>query len=167
MGDAIMTKDTGPVVHASLDLTGLTCPAPLVGAKRVVDDLAPGQILKLVSDCPGTRDDLYIWARQTGNEVEHVEHEGGKRYAFFVRKGQKPARQAHVTLDMRGAVCPGPILEARRVLEGMRPGEVLRVVTSCTAAPDEIRTWARATHQELLDEREIGASEWEFFLRRG
>ena len=162
-----MAKETRLEADVRLDLTGLTCPAPLVGAKRVVDDLAPGQILELVSDCPGTRDDLYIWARQTGNEIAHVEHEGGKRYAYFVRKGQKPAHKAHVSLDMRGAVCPGPILEARRILEGMKSGEVLRLVTSCTAAPDEIRTWTRATHQELLDEREIGAGEWEFYLRRG
>lgn len=161
-----MTKEPNMAAEVTLDLTGLTCPAPLVGAKRVVDDLAPGQILKLVSDCPGTRDDLYIWARQTGNEIAHVEHEAGKRYAFFVRKGQKPAHKAQVSLDMRGAVCPGPILEARRLLEGMKPGEVLRLTTSCSAAPDEVRTWVRTTGQELVDEREIGAGEWEFFLRR-
>lgn len=161
-----MTKESKLTAEVTLDLTGLTCPAPLVGAKRVVDDLAPGQILKLVSDCPGTRDDLYIWARQTGNEIAHVEHEAGKRYAFFVRKGQTPVKRAHVRLDMRGAVCPGPILEARRLLDGMKSGEVMQLLTSCSAAPDEIRTWVRATNQELLDEREVGAGEWEFFLRR-
>lgn len=161
-----MTKESRLTAEVTLDLTGLTCPAPLVGAKRVVDDLAPGQMLKLISDCPGTRDDLYIWARQTGNEIAHVEHEAGKRYAFFVRKGQTPAKQAHVRLDMRGAVCPGPILEARRLLDGMKRGEVLQLLTSCSAAPDEIRTWVRATNQELLDEREVGAGEWEFILRR-
>ncbi|MBI4206974.1 MAG: sulfurtransferase TusA family protein [Betaproteobacteria bacterium] len=155
-------------IHAdvNLDLTGLTCPAPLLGAKQIVDDLKPGRVLALVSDCPGTRDDLYIWARHTGNEIAHVEHQGGNHRVFYIRKGRKHPLRAQVTLDMRGAVCPGPILEARRVLEGMKPGEVLRLITSCPAARDEVKTWTRATHQQLVDMREIGAGEWEFLLRR-
>ena len=159
-----MSKTEPP--HVKLDLSGLTCPAPLLGAKRVVDDLEPGQVLELVSDCPGTRDDLFIWARQTGNDLLRVEHEGGKRHVFTIRKGKGPAPRAHVTLDMRGAVCPGPVLEARRVLEGMKPDEVLRLVTSCPAARDEVSAWTRATRVTLAGEREIGAGEWEFYLRR-
>ena len=160
------TNSPPPRADAALDLCGLTCPAPLVGAKRVVDDLADGQILALTSDCPGTRDDLFIWARQTGNEIAHVTHIEGKRNTFYIRKGRAPAAQAQVTLDMRGAVCPGPILEARRVLEGMKPGEVLRLLTSCAAAHDEVRTWSRLTHHELVAEHELSANEREFLLRR-
>lgn len=152
---------------AKIDLSGLTCPAPLLGAKRLVDDMLAGQLLELISDCPGTRDDLFIWSRHTGNEIVHVEVLGSERRAFFIRKGRTPAPQAQVTLDMRGAVCPGPILEARRVLEGMRPGEVLRLVTSCPAARDEVKTWTRVTALALIAEREVGAGEWEFYLQRG
>lgn len=162
-----MTTAPTPTVHATLDLTGLTCPAPLLGAKRVVDDLKDGQILALTSDCPGTRDDLFIWARQTGNEIAHVAHVEGKRHVFYIRKGRAPASQAQVTLDMSGAVCPGPILEARRVLEGMKAGEVLRLITTCSAARDEVLTWTRATHHTLVAEHETGASQWEFYLKRG
>ena len=162
-----MVKKQVLAADVRLDLSGLTCPAPLLGAKQTVDDLKPGQILALVSDCPGTRDDLYIWARHTGNEIAHVEHEGGNRHVFFIRKGRKPLQRVHVTLDMRGAVCPGPILEAHRVLGSMKPGEVLRLVTSCPAARDEVKTWTKATRLKLVDEREIGAGEWEFYLRRG
>lgn len=161
-----MVQETALKADVALDLTGLTCPAPLVGAKRVVDDLKPGQVLMLLSDCPGTRDDLHIWARQTGNEIAHVEHRGGERHAFFIRKGRSRPVEAQVTLDMRGAVCPGPILEARRLLEAMKPGEVLRLLSSCPASRDEVQTWARITRHKLLAEREIGAGEWEFFLRR-
>jgi len=161
-----MSKPEPPRSDVKLDLSGLTCPAPLLGAKRVVDDLEPGQVLELVSDCPGTRDDLYIWARQTGNDLLRVEHEGGKRHVFTIRKGKGPRLAAQVTLDMRGAVCPGPVLEARRVLEGMKPNEVLRLVTSCPAARDEVSAWTRATQVTLAGEREIGAGEWEFYLRR-
>ena len=161
-----MSKTEPPHPDVKLDLTGLTCPAPLLGAKRVVDDLEPGQILELVSDCPGTRDDLFIWARQTGNDLVRAEPLAGKQHVFFIRKGKGPGLRAQVTLDMRGAVCPGPVLEARRVLEGMKPDEVLRLVTSCPAARDEVNAWTRATQIKLAGEREIGAGEWEFYLRR-
>jgi len=149
-----------------LDLSGLTCPAPLVGAKQVVDDLEPGQVLALVSDCPGTRDDLFIWARHTGNDLLRVEQQDGERRVFYIRKGKGPAPRAQVTLDMRGATCPGPVLEARRVLESMKPDEVLRLLTSCPAARDEVNAWTRATRVKLAESREIGAGEWEFYLRR-
>jgi tRNA 2-thiouridine synthesizing protein A len=161
-----MSKTELPRPDVKLDLSGLTCPAPLLGAKRVVDDLEPGQILELVSDCPGTRDDLFIWARQTGNDLLRAEPLAGKRHVFFIRKGRGKAMRAQVTLDMRGAVCPGPVLEARRVLDGMKPDEVLRLVTSCPAARDEVNAWTRATQVRLAAEREIGAGEWEFYLRR-
>ncbi|MDA8108880.1 MAG: sulfurtransferase TusA family protein [Betaproteobacteria bacterium] len=162
-----MSQKATPAADARLDLTGLICPEPLLGAKQVVDDLKPGQILALVSDCPGTRDDLFIWARHTGNEIVQVEHQAANRNVFYIRKGKGPALRAQVTLDMRGAVCPGPILEARRVLEGMKPREVLRLLTNCPAARDEVRTWTAATGVVLAEAREIGAGEWEFHLRRG
>jgi TusA-related sulfurtransferase len=158
------TKPTEPDVR--LDLTGLTCPAPLLGAKQLIDSLQPGQVLALVSDCPGTRDDLFIWARHTGNELLRVEQLAGKQHVFYLRKGKGAALRAQVTLDMRGATCPGPVLEARRVLEGMKPDEVLRLVTSCPAARDEVGAWTRATQVTLAESREIGSGEWEFYLIR-
>ena len=161
-----MSETSLPRPDVKLDLSGLTCPAPLIGAKQVVDDLKPGQILALVSDCPGTRDDLFIWARHTGNDLLRVERESGERHVFYIRKGKGPAPRAQVTLDMRGAVCPGPVVEARRVLESMRTDEVLRLVTSCPAARDEVNAWTRATRVKLAESREIGNGEWEFYLRR-
>jgi TusA-related sulfurtransferase len=45
------------IATVTLDVCGLPCPAPLLGAKKLIDDLQPGQTLRLVSDCPGTADD--------------------------------------------------------------------------------------------------------------
>ena len=161
-----MSETNLPRPDVRLDLSGLTCPAPLVGAKQVVDDLKAGQVLALVSDCPGTRDDLFIWARHTSNDLLQVEQLAGKQRVFYIRKGKGPAPRAQVTLDMRGAVCPGPVLEARRVLDGMKPDEMLRLLTNCPAARDEVNAWTRATQVKLAESREIGAGEWEFYLRR-
>ena len=43
----------------TIDLSGMPCPAPLLGAKKIIDDLQPGQTMRLISDCPGTSDDLF------------------------------------------------------------------------------------------------------------
>jgi tRNA 2-thiouridine synthesizing protein A len=90
----------------TLDMSGLSCPAPLLGAKKVVDDLPPGQALLLISDCPGTPDDLHAWARYTGNEVVSTEQLDGKKVGFLIRKGGGARPTANVVLDIRGVSCP-------------------------------------------------------------
>ena len=52
----------------TLDLCGLNCPAPLLGAKHVIDDLQPGQVMQLISDCPGTPDDLLRQAQDLAGQ---------------------------------------------------------------------------------------------------
>ena len=162
-----MVEEIAVIADATLDLSGLTCPAPLLGAKQLVDELKPGQVLALISDCPGTKDDLYIWARHTGNEIVHAEPLGGAKHAFYIRKGRRTAPGANITLDMRGVTCPGPILEARLVLERMKPGEILRLLSNCPASRDEVSTWTANTRHTLAETRELGEREWEFFIRRG
>jgi len=74
-----------------VDMTGQVCPHPLLGAKRVLDDIKTGEVLLLKSDCPGTRDDLFSWAKATGNEVIHSEKQTGGTTEYYVRKGKKAA----------------------------------------------------------------------------
>jgi TusA-related sulfurtransferase len=155
-----------PAADATVDLTGLTCPGPILGAKKVVDGLAEGQVLKLVSDCPGTRDDLFAWSRQTGNEIVHVEVREGGVAAYFVRKGRSAAITAHAVLDMRGVSCPGPIVEAKQLIKGMASGEVLKLVSNCPGARDDIADWTAATGLRLLATIEAGGGVNEFFIAK-
>ena len=53
---------------------------------------------------------------------------------------------------MRGAVCPGPIVEAKQLLKGMRTGEVLKLVSDCPGVRDDIVGWAQSTGTELVTE---------------
>ncbi len=106
--------------NVTLDMKGLSCPGPLLGAKRMVDELEAGQILLLVSDCPGTKDDLYSWAKQTGNEVLQAQKMPDGGTGYYIQKGHGAARKANVVLDIRGVVCPGPIVEAKKLLNGMQ-----------------------------------------------
>lgn len=150
----------------TLDLTGLSCPAPLLGARQVMDDLKPGQVLKLVSDCPGTPDDIAAWVRVTDHELVESEKVAGRKMAFYLRKGKSARPQANVVLDIRGVSCPGPIVEAKKLLDAMKPGEVLQLVSSCPGAPADVRAWVKATHLELAATREPGPDLFEFFIRK-
>ena len=152
-----------------LDMKGLSCPKPLIGAKRMVDELAAGQILLLVSNCPGTLDDLFAWAKLTGNQILKHEDmpEGGVGY--YIQKGQSSRKfpEPNVVLDICGATCPGPIVEAKKLLNGMQSGEVLELISDCPGVLADIGDWAAATGMTVLETAEVSPGVHEFFVRKG
>ena len=155
--------------NVKLDMRGLTCPAPLLGARRVFDDLKIKQVLLLISDCPGTRDDLFAWAEQTRNQVLKTEimTDGGTGYYVMKGKGALHKVKADVVLDIRGVHCPGPIVEARKLLNGMNSGEILQLVSNCPGIRSDILGWANTTRVTILSTVEAAAGEYEFFLQKG
>jgi len=69
-------------------------------------------------------------------------------------------------VDARGLICPLPVLKARKVLEMMQPGQVLRVLaTDAMAAIDLPHFCAEAGHEHLGQTMEDGAQV--HFIRRG
>ena len=67
-------------------------------------------------------------------------------------------------LDLRGAVCPGPIVEAKKLLNGMHAGETLKLVSNCPGVAADVGDWVRATGLKLLRTEEIGKGEFEFYI---
>lgn len=153
--------------NVTLDMRGLTCPAPLIGAKRVVDDLKKEQILLLISDCPGTKDDLFAWAEQTRNDVLRTQAMPDGGTGYYIKKGRGAEREANVILDIRGVHCPGPIVEAKKLLNGMSTGEILKLVSNCPGIRSDIVGWAGMTDVKIIDTVEAAAGEYEFFLQKG
>lgn len=153
--------------NIKLDMRGLTCPAPLLGAKRVMDDLKQEQILLLISDCPGSKDDLFAWATQTHNNIVKTEPMPDGGTGYFIMKGQGAEHKANVILDIRGVLCPGPIVEAKKLLGGMKAGEILKLVSNCPGIRSDITGWADATGVKIIDTVEVAAGEFEFFLQKG
>lgn len=155
-----------PVV--TVDISGMPCPAPLLGARKILDDLQQGQTMCLVSDCSGTYDDLAAWCRQTGNLIVSTTKRDDGKTAYLLCKsdGERTSPTPHITLDMRGVSCPGPIIEAKKLLEGMNRGEVLQLVSDCPAAINDIPLWSHGASIELLLALELANGVVEFYLRR-
>ncbi|EJL78062.1 putative redox protein, regulator of disulfide bond formation [Variovorax sp. CF313] len=64
-------------VDHELDTRGLNCPLPILKAKKSLNEMASGQLLKVVSTDPGSIRDFQAFARQTGNELMAQETVGG------------------------------------------------------------------------------------------
>jgi len=152
----------------TIDMSGMPCPAPLLGAKKIIDDLQPGQSMLLLSDCPGTSDDLFAWCKFTGNQLVSSDKQADGKTAYTLRKagGAQTTPIAHVTLDMRGVSCPGPILEAKKLLDGMKAGEVLQLVSDCPGSVSDIQSWDRTSAVELLAMLPMARGANEFYLRK-
>ena len=52
-----------------LDTRGLTCPLPILKAKKALAELRSGETLRVVATDPGSLRDFQAFARQTGNEL--------------------------------------------------------------------------------------------------
>jgi tRNA 2-thiouridine synthesizing protein A len=150
----------------TLDLTGLSCPGPILGAKKVIAELAQGQVLLLISDCPATHDDLYAWAAHTRNQIVRSERRSDGATGYYVRRGRPTEPTPNVALDLRGFLCPGPVVEARRVLQRMPSGQLLKLTSDCPGALDDLTDWARVTGATLERTVHVGAHEWEFYVRK-
>ncbi|WP_200758917.1 sulfurtransferase TusA family protein [Effusibacillus dendaii] len=70
-----------------VDAKGLSCPMPIVKAKKAIDALQPGQIMELEATDKGSVNDFQSWVKQTKHEMIKMEEDNGV-YRFFVKKGQ-------------------------------------------------------------------------------
>lgn len=68
-----------------LDARGLQCPMPVIKAKRMIDQLQPGQVLQILATDPGSKADFAAWTRSTGHELLSATVEGGI-FAYAIRK---------------------------------------------------------------------------------
>ena len=73
-------------------------------------------------------------------------------------------------LDLRGLICPLPVLRARKALMAMEPGQLLRISCTDPAAASDFPAFCHSAAHELIETgREYGAQEVElwFLIRRG
>ena len=75
------------------------------------------------------------------------------------------AMQIHKELDARGLNCPLPILKAKKSLNEMHSGELLRVVATDAGSVRDFQAFARQTGYDLVDQQTVG-NEFIHVLRR-
>jgi len=63
-------------VHKEIDTRGLNCPLPILKAKKSLNEMQSGQLLRVVSTDPGSMRDFQAFSRQTGNELIEQETVG-------------------------------------------------------------------------------------------
>lgn len=68
-----------------VDARGSACPGPLLEAKKGIGKVKVGETLEILSNDPGTRNDIPIWAKKVGHEyLGHLEADGYDRL-FVIR----------------------------------------------------------------------------------
>ena len=83
-----MTSASTPIpvtVDREIDTRGLRCPLPILKAKRSLNDMASGQLLRVISTDPGSLRDFEAFARQTGNELVE-QTSGGDEFVHYLRR---------------------------------------------------------------------------------
>ena len=68
-----------------VDARGLNCPLPILRTKKALNDMAAGQVLRILATDPAAVRDFQAFAKQTGHELlHHVEHDGV--FTFLLRR---------------------------------------------------------------------------------
>jgi len=70
-----------------LDACGLQCPGPIMAVFKRMQEMAPGETLRVTATDPGFARDVAAWCERTGNALLGVERPNGHIVAL-VRKGQ-------------------------------------------------------------------------------
>jgi tRNA 2-thiouridine synthesizing protein A len=68
-----------------LDARGLSCPLPILKTKKALNDIASGQVLKILATDPGSVKDMQAFANQTGHPLL-ASSEENKAFVFYLRK---------------------------------------------------------------------------------
>jgi len=72
-------------IDIELDTRGLSCPLPILKAKKSITGLAAGQVIKVKATDPGALKDFAAFCKQTGNILlDSVEQNG--EFQFIIQK---------------------------------------------------------------------------------
>jgi len=69
-------------------------------------------------------------------------------------------------LDVCGEICPDPLTLTMKAVEGLSPGDQLKVTLDSPMALETISRWAGRVGHQVLEVREAGAGVWEITLEK-
>jgi len=68
-----------------VDARGLSCPLPILRAKKALAGMQSGQVLRVATTDKGSLRDFQAFAKQTGNELLQQD-ERENEYEFYLRR---------------------------------------------------------------------------------
>ena len=69
-----------------VDARGSACPGPLLEAKKGIGKVKVGEVLEVLSNDPGTKEDIPLWAQKVGHEYLGFLSADGYDRIFVTRK---------------------------------------------------------------------------------
>lgn len=79
-----MVDDMKP--FETLDCRGLSCPMPILKAKKAMAKMKSGQVLEILSTDPGTRNDFPSFAKRAGHQyLGEKDEDGFTRYYLKIK----------------------------------------------------------------------------------
>jgi tRNA 2-thiouridine synthesizing protein A len=70
----------------NLDVRGLACPLPILRTRRLLDRMAPGEEIVVLTTDPASEIDFRHFCNTTENELLSLER-GPEHFTFHIRKG--------------------------------------------------------------------------------
>lgn len=70
-----MSQFSSDRIDATLDARGLICPMPVLKAKRALNDVPEGGVLKVLATDPGSVADMKSFCEMTGNRLVSSQQE--------------------------------------------------------------------------------------------
>lgn len=70
----------------AIDLSGLSCPLPMLRAKKALADMQSGQILSVVATDPAAPTDFEAFCRQTGNVLVESGKTGDGKFLLVLKR---------------------------------------------------------------------------------
>ena len=71
--------------NATLDCLGYYCPLPIAQTAKKMKELKAGEVLEIIADDAGIKEDMPNWCKVTGHECLGIEETSGQ-FRAYVRK---------------------------------------------------------------------------------
>jgi CoA-disulfide reductase len=85
LGETIVESTEGIEVDSVVDVSGLTCPMPIIKLKKGIDSLESGQVIELHVTDRGALNDLPAWSKNAGHSILKIE-EDDNIITFWIQK---------------------------------------------------------------------------------
>jgi len=70
-----------------------------------------------------------------------------------------------VSLDLKGLSCPMPIIKTAKAMKALAPGELLEAFATDPGSVPDLKAWAKATGNPLVESTQEGAV-FHFILKK-